>query len=67
MNTVSELHAKVKGKTFALTLWLLLNQSPVNMEKSPAGGGKGTGILGRLEILMAPNPPAALWNPSDGK
>uniref|UniRef100_A0A0A9K5B7 Uncharacterized protein n=1 Tax=Arundo donax TaxID=35708 RepID=A0A0A9K5B7_ARUDO len=37
------------------------------MVKSPAGGSKGTGILGRLRTLMPPYPPAALWNAREGK
>lgn len=51
----------------SLTVWFCLNQSPVSMENSPAGGGKGTGILGRLAIFMLPNPPAALWKAREGK
>lgn len=49
------------------TLWSVLYQSPIRRVKSPAGSGKGTGILGLLRILIPPNPPAALWNWSDGK
>jgi len=49
------------------TRWSSLNQSPASMVKSPAGGGKGTGMRGRLQILMPPNAPAALCIPRDGK
>jgi len=50
-----------------ITRWPSLDQSPASKVKSPAGGGKGTGMRGRLQILMPPNAPAALCIPSDGK
>ena len=50
-----------------ITRWPSLDQSPASKVKSPAGGGKGTGMRGRLQILMPPNAPADLCIPSDGK
>lgn len=50
-----------------LTVWLDLYQSPIRTVKSSAGSSNGTGILGRLRILIPPKPPAALWNAREGK
>jgi len=34
---------------------------------SPSGNPKGTGITGRLFMMIPPYPPAALWKFREGK